>query len=54
MITVYWHLIVVIVITALLIARMFTVDEGGMDFTSILCLIGVVLLWAIYGGIFLW
>ncbi|MDM1294285.1 hypothetical protein HX021_08235 [Sphingobacterium sp. N143] len=53
MITVHWHLIVVIVITVFLLAGAFK-ERDGLDITPIFYIFGIVVLWAIYGGIFLW
>lgn len=53
MITVNWHLIVVIVITVFLLIGVFK-EQEGLDFTPVFCIFGLVVLWAIYGGIFLW
>jgi hypothetical protein len=53
MITVHWHLIVVIVITIFLVIGMFKQD-GPFDFSGLFCVIGLIVLWLIYGGIVWW
>lgn len=53
MITVHWHLIVVIVISIFLIIGMFQQD-GPFDFSGLFCFIGLIVLWLVYGGIVWW
>lgn len=54
MITITWHLLLMVVITVLLIIGMFKDSDGSLDFGGILYFIVLVLAWLIYGGIFLW
>lgn len=48
-----WHLLVMIVITVILIIRMFKTD-GGLDMSFGFFGIILVVIWLIYGGIVLW
>jgi len=53
-ITITWHLILMIIISIALIIRIFIDSEGGLDFSSFFYGIIIVIIWAIYGGIFIW
>lgn len=53
MITLTWHLLVMIVITVLLLIGVFK-EADGMDFTPVICILLLIALWGIYGGVFLW
>lgn len=54
MITITWHLLLMIIITVILGTRIFGDSDGDLDFSGALCFILIVLMWLIYGGIFLW
>jgi hypothetical protein len=54
MITVHWHLIVMIVITIFLLVSIFRESEFGLDLSGFFYGAIIVIMWAIYGGIFLW
>lgn len=54
MITITWHLLLIIVITVILGIGIFGDSDGDLDFSGILYFILIVLIWLIYGGIFLW
>lgn len=49
-----WHLLVMIVITVILIVKMFREQEGGLDLSAFFYGAIILIIWAIYGGVFLW
>lgn len=53
-ITVTWHLVLLIILTITFIVRIFKESESDLDFTPTLNIIVLVIVWAIYGGIFIW
>lgn len=53
-VTLTWHLILMVIVTVVLIIKMFTEQEGGLDFSTVFYGIILVILWLIYGGIALW
>lgn len=53
MITIHWHLIVMIVITVLLLIGVLK-DRDGLDITPLFYLFIIVILWLVYGGIYFW
>lgn len=53
-ITVTWHLILVIVISIILIIGIFREQEYGLDFSAVFYGLIIVIIWLVYGGIFIW
>lgn len=52
-ITLTWHLLVMIVITVLLLIGIFK-ERDGLDLSSVFYLVILLIIWLVYGGIFLW
>lgn len=53
-ITITWHLLVMIVITVLLLVGVFKGSDGELDFSSFWYVAIIVIIWLVYGGVFLW
>gem|GEM_PF-3317577 len=52
-INVTWHLILVVVISIILIVNAFK-SEQGLSFNGIFSILILAIIWAVYGGIFIW
>lgn len=48
-----WHLLIMIVVSVILIIRIFK-QEDGLDMSFWFYGIILVIIWLIYGGVFLW
>jgi len=53
-ITLAWHLILMVVITIILMLRMFSEQDSGLDLSSLFFGTIIVVIWLIYGGIAWW
>lgn len=49
-----WHLLLMIVISIILIIRIFKESEFGLDLSGFFYGAILVVAWSIYGGFFLW
>lgn len=53
-ITLTWHLILMIFVSIILIMGIFKEEEGPLDFSNMIYLPILVIIWLIYGGIVIW
>lgn len=49
-----WHLVLIIIISIVLIIGIFKEADGGLDFSAFFYGVVLMVVWAIYGGIFIW
>lgn len=49
-----WHLILVIVISIILIIGFLSGDDSPLDFSGFFYALILVIVWLVYGGIFIW
>lgn len=57
MISVHWHLVLYIVLIVWMLFGAFRESDGGdysFDLMPLVCIIGIIVITAIYGGIFWW
>lgn len=53
-ITLTWHFILMIFVSIILIMGVFKEEDSSLDFSNMIYLPILVIIWLIYGGIFIW